>query len=253
MKRTLLLSLLLLISTASAQFVLSPVVRSTPLESGQASVILTVSNTSAEPNRFRVEAEPFTYSDQGFVATEGGVTDATPYIQFAPREFELEPGSSQRVRVVARIPSSAGAQEYRSAVSVSQLATIEATEGEQVFGIVPSLVSTLYFTTPAATPDVEAVDARVVDAQVQLQVRNAGTGSARVAIDYRVTQGDTTLFADTTAQITSIAETTRYMPLAEGVGLEPGTYTLSGTLTPYVGFDAVATVPFELPLVISEP
>ncbi|MDZ7703993.1 MAG: hypothetical protein U5L04_05845 [Trueperaceae bacterium] len=245
---------------AQAQFGLSPLSAFASLERGQSSVNMTVRNPGTEPLRIRVSAEPFTYASTGLSQQNVGPGDATPYVQIAPREFTLAPGTSQRVRVVARIPPSLGLAEYRSLIVAERLTEpVELDDTDRAEGEVRAVTAvnarfgaTLYFVTSAATPGLEALSARVENGEIRLSVRNQGSGSARVATKYQIEQDGVPVVTDSAGRISVIAASERSFQIGSAAALDPGSYVLRGTLLPFVGNNQADSVAFAVPLVVPE-
>src|SRR4028118_870105 len=106
-----------------AQVSISPLVIEVEAKRGQAQGVINVGNSTNEPFRARVYAEPFTYSrDAGFqTLKKGEQADLTPYLQFSPTELNVPPGVERRIRYIVRLPPSMQEGEYRAVVFTENL------------------------------------------------------------------------------------------------------------------------------------
>lgn len=94
------------------------------LEPGEHSAQLEVINNGAETVTYRValvnkrmtedgQFEPVPEGEPGYYAD--------PFVRYTPRQFTLAPGTSQIVRLLARLPADAETGEYRSHLSIRAL------------------------------------------------------------------------------------------------------------------------------------
>lgn len=78
---------------------------------------LRLTNRGDAPGTYRIEMSDVVYHDDGSLSqvdeTPAGFPSAKPFIRFSPRQVRLQPGETQRVRVLARPPKNIAAGEYR--------------------------------------------------------------------------------------------------------------------------------------------
>lgn len=222
-------------NAAQAQIGLSPLVIETEAARGRSQGTLTVSNTSENPVRVRMYAEPFTYEqDAGFTTLASDSSDLSPYLQFSPRELEIGPGEVRRVRMISLFPPSLTEQEYRAAIFAEPLTlTTDDNAGGLVFRT--RIGATVYVRQGELTPSLAVLSAQLEPEpqQIQLLVENSGTASARPEIDWRLIQGDKTITQGQTAATSVITQQTRLvgLPIGAETMISPGQYQLTGTFT----------------------
>ncbi|MEO8673742.1 MAG: hypothetical protein ABI411_20730 [Tahibacter sp.] len=106
------LGLLLPSGVAAQSILLTP--GSLVLTDQQRSGEITVANTEKRPVSFRVEPALFRMRPDGFLDEVDSLPlSAAALLRFAPRQFELDPGGAQVVKVAFRAPSDLPNGEYR--------------------------------------------------------------------------------------------------------------------------------------------
>jgi P pilus assembly chaperone PapD len=228
---TLGLACLMASPVAVAQVGLSPLVIEADAERGRAQGVLRVSNTSGEPLRVRVYAEPFTYErDTGFTTLENSSEDLTPYLQFSPRELVIAPQSERRVRLITLFPPSLPEGEYRAVIFTEPLEA--QASGQTNVSIVTRVGSTMYVRQGDVDASLMADSAQWNSEQqrVDLLVVNAGTASARPKATWKIQQAGETVATGETNVASVVAGRDRNLQLALDNPLSPGTYNISGEL-----------------------
>lgn len=240
---------------AQAQVSISPLVIEAEAKRGQAQGIITVSNSSNEPFRARVYAEPFTYSrDAGFQALTSSPNDLTPYLQFSPRELVVPPGVTRRVRLITRFPPSLAEGEYRAVVFTENLNEAIDSRGNNV-AIATRVGVTLYVRQGDISPSlvVENASWNPEKKQIQLLVSNTGQASARSAVNWTLKQGETVVQTDNTDPTPVISQSDRNIllnyPTPNQPALSPGEYQLTGELV-WGDENNKSTQPFTVNLMI---
>lgn len=237
---------------ARAQVGLSPLVVELEANRGQAQGIITVVNNTNEPFRARVYVEPFTYeTEDGFQVLEADADDLSPYLQFSPRELEVDPNTTRRVRFVSRFPPSLPEGEYRAVIFTENL--VETVDGNGAEVTLRTRVgSTVYVRHGDVAPNL-VVDSARVDSdsgQLQLLVQNTGQASIRPAAIWQLKQGNTVIESGETGQFAVLAESDRYFRVDDAAaGLtvsSPGQYTLEGTLVWTTLDNEEASLPFAV-------
>ncbi|MDY7013432.1 MAG: P pilus assembly protein, chaperone PapD, partial [Cyanobacteriota bacterium] len=197
---------------ARAQVSLSPLIVETQAERGQAQSAINISNSTDQPFRVRIYAEPFTYSrEDGFQTLTSDPSDLTPYLQFSPRELNVQPGETRKVRLIARFPPSLTTGEYRAVIFAENLQEARDSGGNSV-AIITRIGTTVYVRQGDVAPDlsVEGASWNSEQEQIQLLVRNAGQASARLGVNWTLRQGETVVATGTVDPQGIVAESDRY-------------------------------------------
>lgn len=240
---------------AQAQVSISPLVIETEANRGQAQGIIDVSNSSSEPFRARVYAEPFTYSrDTGFTTLTSSPNDLTPYLQFSPRELVVQPGVTRRVRLIAQFPPNLPPGEYRAVVFTENLREADASGGSRV-AIQSRVGVTVYVRQGEISPDLvlESASWNQEQRRLQLLVSNQGKASVRPTGSWTLQQGETVVETGTLEPMSVIAESDRYLlldyPTQDQPAPSPGQYQLVGELI-WESDSEKSTLPFNIELTI---
>lgn len=167
-------------NSASAQVTVSPLVIQTETQSGQASGILDVSNSSDKPYRARVSVSPFTYDKDGFKRLTSSPNDLSPYIRFSPRELVVQPGQKRSIRFNAKLLPSLSKQEYRAVFAIENLVNESQSRSNQV-GIDISVLSTIYVRNGSLSTDLNVEKAHYDSKSqtIRLLVTNKGKATTR--------------------------------------------------------------------------
>ncbi|MGB5971442.1 MAG: hypothetical protein WBG70_24270, partial [Spirulinaceae cyanobacterium] len=203
---------------------------------GQSQSVITINNTSDQPFRARVYAEPFTYSrDDGFQVLETTPSDLTPYLQFSPRELNVEPGQARKVRIITRFPPSLPTGEYRAVIFTENLRETIDDSGNNVT-IETRIGTTIYVRQGNVSPQLEAVAASWDKEQQQLQIliNNSGDASARTGVNWTLQQGEKMIAEGILLPVGIVATSERNLSLSsetdKQLQLTSGTYQLTGDL-----------------------
>lgn len=232
------LSTLLWLPPARAQVSIAPLIIETQTEQGQATGLFNVANSGNEPFRARLYAEPFTYNrDSGLETIKTNPHDLTPYLEFSPRELVVPPGTTRRVRMIARFPANIQPGEYRAVIFTEKLQdSTEAPKEGFRFNII-SRIGTVVYVRHGEVGGKLGVDSASLNAQknqIQLLIRNTGTASVRPKVVWSLKRGETTVKTGETDNTTVIAEGDRNIllsyPGADQPALVAGEYQLSGEL-----------------------
>ncbi|MEM9215544.1 MAG: P pilus assembly protein, chaperone PapD [Cyanobacteria bacterium P01_F01_bin.150] len=241
---------------AFAQVGLSPLVIEVEAERGQAQGTINVVNNTSEPFRARVYVEPFTYeAEEGFQILENDTDDLSPYLQFSPRELEVAPNTTRRVRFVSRFPPSLPEGEYRAVIFTENL--VETIDGSGTEVTLRTRVgSTVYVRHGEIAPNLVVDSARVESdsGQLQLLVQNTGQASIRPAAIWQLKQGDTVIESGETGQFAVLAESERYFRFESASErlntAAPGQYQLEGSLVWRTLDNEEASLPFAVSFTI---
>jgi hypothetical protein len=256
----LLSSFLLWGNTATADVSVSPMILETQAKRGQAKGTFTVSNLSETAFRARVYTSPFTYDkERGFQTLKTSPYDLAPYLQFSPRELQVNASTQRSIRFITRFPPSLPDGEYRTMIFTENLQPSTVTETDNKKGvtvnttIVPRIGVAVYVRKGNISPKLAASSARfdTKASKLQLLVANKGKASAITSGEWKLKRGNQTLQSGNIADTTIIAEGERYLSLTNSKSpqtqLSPGNYELSGDLT---WGDKKNTVPFKVNLVV---
>ncbi len=232
------LSTLLFLPPARSQVSIAPLIIETKTERGQAQGLFNVANSSNEPFRARLYAEPFTYNrDAGFETVQPNPNDLTPYLEFSPRELVVPPGTSRRVRMIARFPANIQPGEYRAVIFTEKLQ--DQTEVQQEgfkFNIISRIGTVVYVRHGEVSAKLAAESAswNAEKNLIQLLVRNTGNASARPKAIWTLKREDATVKTGESDNTTVIAGGDRNIllsyPGSEQPALPAGEYQLSGEL-----------------------
>ena len=256
-----LLSSFLVSGIAKANISISPMVVETEAKRGQAQGRIIVSNPSAENFRARVYTSPFTYDKEtGFKTLSESPQDLTPYLQFSPRELQVEASRKRNIRFIVRFPHSLPDGEYRTMIFTENLqkGTITETNSETNVtlqtNIIPRIGVALYVRKGDVSPNLNFPSARVNPKtnQIQLLVNNKGKASAIVAGDWKLKKGKEVIQKGNISDTTVLAKGERYV-IAKSLSknqskLAPGEYQLTGELG--WGVNKKNRVPFTVDVTI---
>jgi hypothetical protein len=247
-------------SIAKADIAVSPMILETQAKRGQAKGILTISNLDEKAFRARVYTSAFTYDkEKGFQALTSSPNDLTPYLQFSPKELQVDGSTQRSIRFITRFPPSLPDGEYRTMIFTENLQPTIVTETDKKKGvtvntsIIPRIGVAVYVRKGNISPNLAASSARfnAKDSKLQLLVANKGKASAITSGEWKLKRGNQTLQAGKIGDTTVIAEGERYLSLtpakAQQIQLSPGNYELSGDLA---WGDKKNTVPFKVNLVV---
>jgi len=240
---------------AQAQIKISPLVIEVEAQRGQAQGVISVTNTSNEPFRARVYAEPFTYSrDAGFTTLTSSPSDLTQYLQFSPRELTIPPGVTRRIRLISRFPPSLPEGEYRAVVFTETLNQATDATGNRV-ALTARIGTTVYVRQGDLSPNlvVESASWNPEQKQIQLLVRNTGMASVRPVVSWTLQQGETVVEKGGIEPTGIVAQSDRYFLLKYPGKDQPvptsGQYQLIGELL-WSEDDEQRTQPFSVELTI---
>jgi hypothetical protein len=232
-----------------AQVSVSPLVIEAKAERGQAQGIITVTNTSSNPARVRIYAEPFTYNrDVGFQTLQSSPSDLSLYLQFSPRELTIKSGESRRVRLISRLAPNLPEGEYRAVVFNETLNDTKDTAGNNV-SLVARIGVTFYVRKGNLSPNLLVGNASFnsEQKQIQLLVKNNGTATARPTLNWTLRRGATVVKSGQVETNGVIAQSDRYF-LLNPIDTAPGTYQLSGELV--WGENNESKLPFQVDVII---
>lgn len=193
---------IILMKPAYGRLFLSPMYLKMESQQGQSKGVLQIGNTSSKPIRVRLSATAFTYNENGVfqrrspqeIANSNPALahDLTPYLRYSPREMVIPSNSSRRVRLISLLPPSLPVGEYRTAIFAETLQETTNAQGYKV-GLNMSIGSALYVAKGEISPDI-TIDQTYFDANnkaIKLLVNNAGTATAKGAINWTLKQGGT--------------------------------------------------------------
>lgn len=112
---------------------------------------VTVVNRGKQTIRYRINFVDMDMSEDGVLirVKQGGANSAAGVLKLSPREFVLEPGGSQRVKILAVVPPATRDGEFRSHLSFEAIGTAHAasprpdTNGELRIGFETKAVVTI--------------------------------------------------------------------------------------------------------------
>lgn len=239
-----------------AQVNFSPMIIETQEARGQAQGVINISNNGNQPYRARIYTQPFTYDrDAGFKTVESIPNDLSPYLQFSPREINIKPGESRRIRLLSRLAPNLPDGEYRTVVFTEELKERPPeTTGNQALVKVRVGV-TVYVRKGVATPKIEVGDASLhaKDSQVQILVRNTGKASMSPRVSWTIKQGEKVVKTHSQDLSTVLAGNERNLvldyPGEKDPKLAPGEYQVTGELSWQENKDT-KKMPFSAKLVV---
>ncbi|AFZ02120.1 hypothetical protein [Calothrix sp. PCC 6303] len=230
-------------SAAKADIAISPMILETQAKRGQAKGTFTVSNLDEKAFRARVYTSPFTYDkEKGFQALTSSPNDLAPYLQFSPRELQVDGSTQRTIRFITRFPPSLPDGEYRTMIFTENLQPTTVTETDNKKGvtvntsIVPRIGVAVYVRKGNIAPKLAASSARfnAKASNLQLLVANKGKASAITSGEWKLKRGNQTLQSGKIGDTTVIAEGERYLSLTPAKSpqtkLSPGNYEISGDL-----------------------
>ncbi|MBW4510859.1 MAG: hypothetical protein KME64_30740 [Scytonematopsis contorta HA4267-MV1] len=248
-------------SAAKADISISPIVVETQSKRGQAQGLIKVSNLNEKQFRARVYTSPFTYDKvKGFQVLTNSPNDLTPYMQFSPRELQVNGSSERNIRFVVRFPPSLPDGEYRTMIFTENLETSTVTEEDKPKGVVmnttiiPRIGVAVYVRKGNISPNIAATSARFEAAtkNIELLVKNSGKATAVLAGNWKLKQGNKVIQAGEVNDTTVIAQGERNFLLkpsdANKTALVPGEYELSGELG--WGENRKNRIPFRVPFTV---
>ena len=221
-----------------AQVTINPNIVEVEARRGRGQSYLTIINNGEGAFRARIRAIPFTYDrDSGFRGLlESHPEDLTPYLQFTPRELEVEPGTSRRVRLLGRLAPSLPEGEYRSALIVENLQPVITTDsqGNRV-QIVQQTAIIVFLHQGDLQPDLNVAGAiwNPQTRKITILVQNVGGASARPGLEWRLLQAGTEIDGGTISPQIVLARGDRNLTITYPEGEEtppPGNYQLQGEL-----------------------
>lgn len=222
-----------------AQVGISPLVIEKQVDRGQAQATINVTNNTNEPFRARIYVEPFTYNrEKGFEILPSSPRDLTPYLQFSPRELEVPPGVSRRVRLIVRFPPSLPEGEYRSVIFTENLKEVVSEDAQGNITAIATRIGVILFVRKGNIAPNLAVTNASWDSnrqQIQLVIQNSGQASAYPTTSWTLKQGGATIRTGNTSPSGVIAESERLILLPinssqNETPLPPGVYQLTGEL-----------------------
>ncbi len=239
----------------TAQVTVSPLVIEANTDRNQSQGVINITNEGNEAFRARVYSEPFTYDrEKGFQSLETSPSDLGPYLQFAPREMVVPPGTTRRVRFVARLAPNLPESEYRAVLFTEQLNETLPDQAQNQVSITTRIGITVYIRQGDITPvlSVEGAQTNATRDAIQVLVKNTGKASTQLEGVWSLQQAGKTLGTGTILPTTLLTQHDRYVliedaPMLENLAL--GAYQLSGELT-WKSNDRNQTLPFSIPLTL---
>jgi hypothetical protein len=241
---------------ALADIAISPMIIETQATRGQAKGIFTVSNLDEKAFRARVYTSPFTYDKEtGFQSLKSSPFDLAPYLQFSPRELQVEGSTQRSIRFITRFPPSLPDGEYRTMIFTENLQATTVTESDNKKGvtvntaIIPRIGVAVYVRKGNVFPKLVTTSAQFnpQTSKLQLLVSNKGKASAITSGEWKLKRGNQVVQTGNIGDTTVIAESDRYLSLipakSNQAQLSPGDYELSGELT---WGEKKNTVPFKV-------
>ena len=225
-------------SVAQAQVSLAPMVIELKANRGQSQAVINVNNTSQKPFRARIYAEPFTYErEKGFTTLPSSPSNLNPYLQFSPRELEIPPGVSRRVRLNVSMPPNLTDTELRSIIFTEPLQSVNRTDKNGSFSTVVTRIGVAVFVRQGdVSPKIQVDSARwnAAQKQIQLLVGNTGKASTYLSGVWSLNQQETTIKKGEISPSGMMPDTERNLSLQYDQKQEfvppPGKYKLTGTL-----------------------
>jgi hypothetical protein len=257
----LLSSFLLWGNPVRADISIAPMVVEVGAKRGQTQGTIKVSNSSKREFRARVYTSPFTYDKtKGFQILSSSPNDLTPYIQFSPRELQVNGASDRNIRFVVRFPPSLPDGEYRAMIFTENLETTKVIEQDNKnsvtlsTNIIPRIGVAVYVRKGNVLPKLVAESATFDAAsnKIKLLVRNTGNASAVLSGNWSLKKENQTVRAGNVNSTTVIALGEREffidVPNSNKSTLEPGKYKLSGELG--WGENQKNRIPFNVDLTV---
>jgi hypothetical protein len=258
----LLSSFLLWGSPARADISIAPMVIEVGAKRGQTQGTIKVSNFGQKGFRARVYTSPFTYDKtKGFQILSSSPNDLTPYIQFSPRELQVNGDSNRNIRFVVRFPPSLPDGEYRTMIFTENLEATKVTEQDNknsvtiTTNIVPRIGVAVYVRKGNVLPKLVAESATFDAAsnKIKLLVRNTGSASAVLSGNWSLKKENQTIRSGDVNSTTVVALGEREffidVPNSNKSTLEPGKYKLSGELG--WGENQKNRVPFNVDITVN--
>jgi hypothetical protein len=255
--------------TSQAQINVSPLLIEAQINKGQTQGVINIRNTSQEPIRARIYAEPFTYNrDTGFQLLPSIPNDLRSYLQFSPREVNIPPGGMRRVRLFVRLAPNLPDGEYRTMIFTEPLEgnIIEKSRNNSgnvattITEVTTRIGSAFYVRKGKLTSNL-VVDSSSWNHQTNrlgLLVRNTGTASIQANISWTLKQGQTVIHKGEAPATTILTGGERNIILPfdqqnqqqnqKNITIPPGTYQVVGKLN--WGIDNKNTLPFNVNVVI---
>ncbi|NJL61547.1 MAG: hypothetical protein HC903_06615, partial [Methylacidiphilales bacterium] len=185
--------------------------------------------------------------------------DLAPYLQFSPRELQVEGSTQRSIRFITRFPPNLPDGEYRTMIFTENLQATTVSETDKKRGvtvntaIIPRIGVAVYVRKGNISPNLVTNIARfnTQSSKLQLLVTNKGKASAITSGEWKLKRGNQVVQTGNIGDTTIIAESDRYLSLTPSksnqVQLTPGDYELSGDL---IWGDKKNTVPFKVILTI---
>jgi hypothetical protein len=243
---------------ARAQISLAPLVIETKAERGQAKGFFTVVNNSNEPFRARVYTSFYTFDkDKGFTIIPSGPSDLTPYLQFSPRELDVEAGATRKVRFNVVLPPSAEDGEYRTMIFTEPLKEIKQTDKNGSTVAVKTRIGVAVLVRKGDLAPILKVESAHWDAQsksILILVSNSGKVSAYSEGTWILKQADKEIQSGDIKHTSVTREGSRNLLLSSkdpkaAAPPAPGSYQLSGTLSWKID-EQPGSLPFAVDIVI---
>ncbi len=229
---------LLLASAAKAQINVSPMIIETQENRGQSQGVINIINNGNEPFRARIYTQPFTYErDTGFKTVESIPNDLSPYLQFSPREVDIKPGESRRIRLLSRLAPNLPDGEYRTVVFTEELKELPPGGKNNQILIKTRIGVTMYVRKGNLSPKLEVVSASLEqkNSQVQILVRNTGKATSNPKISWTLKQGKKVIKTHNEDLSSVLADNERNLlvsyPDEKDPKLAPGDYQVTGELS----------------------
>jgi hypothetical protein len=255
-------SVLLWGSSAKANDIsVTPMVIESQSRRGQSQGIISVSNLSTNSFRARVFTTPFTYDkEKGYQALPSSQNDLAPYMQFSPKELQINGSTQRNIRYVVRLRPDLPDGEYRTMIFTESLESTIVTEEDKKnnvqinTAIVPRIGVAVYVRKGNIAPNINAVTARFNSQakQLELLVDNTGKATAFVGGHWTLKRKQQTAKTGVFADTTVMAEGGRYLTLVSNekseTQIEAGEYELSGELE--WGENKKKQLPFRVNVVV---
>lgn len=228
----------ILAGASFAQVSVSPMKIEVQAHRAQGQGVINITNTSNKTFRARVYAEAFTYSrGEGFKILPSSPSDLRPYLQFSPRELVVEPGTTRRIRLNARLAPSLPNGEYRAIIFTEPLQQNVVTDGNGNSTRIITRIGTAFFVRKGGvSPNLKVESARWNNdnQQMQLLVSNSGNSSAYTTVRWTLKQGNKIIKTGESQAAGIVPESERYLILNQSkkdmLNLAAGKYELSGEL-----------------------